>query len=412
MPTASEKPARRETFKRIVFATQFYPPDSTTTATYLGKIANAFAADAEVVVLSATEQSASAANGARANPLVIELKSFQAGKTAVVWRALAVLALAVSMFFAVLRRTRRGDLVFCVTTPFTLPYAVVLAAKLRGAATALLIYDLYPEALVAGGFISPASPLNKVLRLLNGIMFRTLDGIIVIGRDVAPLLLKYRGVRADRIHFIPNWTFQSVGYRELSSSNRFRPRDAAHLVIGLSGNLGFTHDPRTVFEAARILRNETNIHFLLSGWGVGWKQLGELQSADRLPNVTLLDPVPAEQLVEFLSAADLWTIPYRRNMAGVSIPSRLYNLLAIGRAVMVGAEDHSEAAIEVRDEKIGWVVPPEDPARLAEAIRAAAADLNEVARMGRSAAVAAEKFTEEAALARYRDVVAQIKASR
>lgn len=41
-------------------------------------------------------------------------------------------------------------------------------------------------------------------------------------------------------------------------------------VVGLSGNLGFTHDPRTVFEAARVLRNEANIHFMLSGWGVGW----------------------------------------------------------------------------------------------------------------------------------------------
>lgn len=412
MPSASEKPTHRDTFKRVVFATQVYPPDSTTTATYLGKIANAFAADAEVVVLSATRQSASLADSTRANPFVVELKSFQAGKTAVIWRALAVVALAVSMFFAVLRRARRGDVVFCVTTPFTLPYAVVLAAKLRGAATALLIYDLYPEALVAGGFVKSTSPLNKALRFLNGIMFRALDGIIVIGRDVAPLLLKYSGVSADKVHFIPNWTFQSVGYREPSPTNQFRPRDNAHLVIGLSGNLGFTHDPRTVFEAARILRNEANIHFLLSGWGVGWKLLGELQSAEKLPNVTLLEPVPEEHLVEFLSAADVWIIPYRHDMAGVSIPSRLYNLLAIGRAVVVGAEGHSEAAIVVRDEKIGWVVPPEDPARLAEAIRAAAADMSEVARMGRSAAVAAEKFTEEAALARYRDVVAQIRAAR
>jgi hypothetical protein len=41
-------------------------------------------------------------------------------------------------------RATHNDAVFCVTTPFTLPYAVVLAAKLRGAATVLLIYDLPP----------------------------------------------------------------------------------------------------------------------------------------------------------------------------------------------------------------------------------------------------------------------------
>ena len=61
------------------------------------------------------------------------------------------------MFFATLARTTRDDTVFCVTTPFTLPYAVVLAAKLRGAATTLLIYDLYPEALEAAALVKPRS---------------------------------------------------------------------------------------------------------------------------------------------------------------------------------------------------------------------------------------------------------------
>ncbi|WP_407169428.1 glycosyltransferase family 4 protein [Bradyrhizobium sp. ORS 111] len=343
---------------------------------------------------------------------MIELKSFQSGKHALIGRVASILGLAVSMFYSVLKAARQDDLVFCVTNPFTLPYAVVFAAKLRGAATALLIYDLYPEALEAAGFIGSSSLLNKFLRLLNGFMFRALDGIVVVGRDVPPLLTKYRGVNAEKIHFIPNWTFLPVGHRELVPSNQFRPRYGAHLVVGLSGNLGFTHDPRTVFEAAKLLRNEPGIHFLLSGWGVGWGHLRDLQAAECLPNVTLLEPVPGEHLTEFLSAADVWIIPYRRNMAGVSIPSRLYNLLAVGRAVIVGAEDHSEAGIEIRNEKIGWVVPPEDPARLAEAIRAAAMNLSDVTQMGQLAAIAARKYTEETALTNYRELVDKIGAAR
>ena len=47
-----------------------------------------------------------------------------------------------------------------------------------------------------------------------------------------------------------------------------------------------------------------------------------------------MDPVPETELVEFLSSADVWVIPYRRNIAGISVPSRLYNVLAVGRAVM------------------------------------------------------------------------------
>ncbi len=50
-------------------------------------------------------------------------------------------------------------------------------------------------------------------------------------------------------------------------------------MVGLSGNLGFTHDPDIVFEAARLLRDEGDIHFLL-GWGMGFDRLKEMQAAN------------------------------------------------------------------------------------------------------------------------------------
>jgi len=152
-----------------------------------------------------------------------------------------------------------------------------------------------------------------------------------------------------------------------------------------------------------LLRKDGDIHLLLSGWGIGWKELGELQATDRLTNVTLIEPVPQDDLVEFLSAADVWIIPYRRNIAGVSIPSRMYNLMAVGRAI-VAAEPHAEASLVVNEEAIGWAVPPEDPVLLANAIRLAAADRAAAMQMGRRAAAAA-KYRQDIALARYRDVI-------
>ena len=394
---------------KILVVTQHYLPDATTTAVYISAIAQALAADHRVVVLSGSPGSGSSH---QANPQVIELPVATVQKGALTRRAIAISMLALRMFSATLRRAERGDVVFCVTTPFTLPYAVVLAAKLRGTAVVLLIYDLYPEALEAAGLVKPSSLPVRLLRVANAKMFRALDAIITIGRDVAPLLLTYRGVTADKIHFIPNWTLLQAGYREIASTNRYRVGHDAELVVGLSGNLGFTHDPRTVFEAARLLKADSGIHFLLSGWGVGWDQLGTLQAAEQLGNVTLVDAVPDSELVDFLAAADVWIIPYRRGTAGVSIPSRLYNLLAVGRAIIVAAAPQSEAALVVEEEGTGWVVPPEDPQALADAIRGAAADRAGTRQKGHRAAAAAGKYGASAALARYRDIILGVKDSR
>lgn len=393
----------------FILATEFYPPDSSTTATYLGAIADAIALDMQTVVLSGTPGSTRPAATGRTTPEIVEIANWRPPKHALAKRLIASSALAMRLFWAVYRRARPGDVVMSVTSPFTLPYAITLAARLRGARTALLIYDLYPEALVAAGMARQNSLVTRLLRLANGWLFRSLNAIVVIGRDVAPLLLRYPRVSADTIHFVPNWSLLPIGFRAPDDDGRFRKSYAAKFVVGLCGNLGFTHAPRTMFEAARLLRHDKNIHFVLSGWGVGWGELTTLQAAENLKNVTLLDPVPEDQLAEFLAAADAWAIPYRRNVAGVSIPSRLYNFLAVGRAVIVGTEPNAEAGLAVAEENIGWVVPPEDPGKLAQAISEAASDREATLERGRLAAVAALKYSEHASTQRYRDIVRRLR---
>ncbi|SPP94168.1 glycosyltransferase family 4 protein [Bradyrhizobium vignae] len=390
---------------KILVATQHYPPDASTTGVYVGAIAEALAADLDVVVLSGSPNSAREVQGHTTNLTVVELRNPSPPKRALVLRAAAVSFFALRMFLSVLWRTRANDLVFCVSTPFTLPYAAVLAARLRGAASALLVYDLYPEALVAARMVARTSATARILRLLNAHLFRALNAIITIGRDVKPLLTAYDRVSPDKIHFIANWALLPIGYREMKPDNPFRPGCNAKLVVGLSGNLGFTHDPDTVFQAARLLKDDDRIHFLLSGWGAGWSGLQDRQKAEGLSNVTLIEPVAEHRLAEFLAAADLWIIPYRAGMLGVSVPSRLYNLLAVGRPIIAIAEPGSEAALIVEGEDIGWVVPPERPQDLASAILSAAADPAATARMGRKAAVSAETYTARRALSSYRKVV-------
>jgi colanic acid biosynthesis glycosyl transferase WcaI len=397
---------------KIVIVSQHYAPDPSTTATYLTAIASGLATDREVLVISGTAHSAGTPGSGKSGPRVVEVGCWTPEKDALVRRAIAMVLLSVKMFFATLKHVGRNDVVLCVTTPFALPYPVTLATRLRHASAVLLIYDLYPEALVMAGLVQPRSLVARAIRFANGLLFPALDAIITIGRDVEALLLAYKHVAREKIEFVPNWALLPIGYREIAAGNSFRRGFGDKLVVGLSGNLGFTHSAATMYEAARLLRDEKNIHFLLSGWGSGWKQLTELCARDPLDNVTLIDPVPESELEEFLSAANVWVIPYRRNVAGVSVPSRIYNLLAVGRPVIVTAEAVSEAALILQEENIGWVARPEDPSDLAEAIRSAAADREETLAKGRRAALAAQRYTYDRAIACYRQIISDVLAAR
>ena len=393
---------------KVVVVSQHYPPDPSTTAAIMAAISERVARENDVLVLSGTAGSASKA--AAGKPPVVEVKNWMPGKGALLKRALAELLFTIRMFFALLMKLRRGDVALTVPAPFMLPYAFAAAAKLKGARSVLIMHDLYPDVLIMAGLLKPDSLPAMAMRGLNALMFRALDAVVVIGRDTEKLLLRYRGMNRENIHFIPNWATLERGVRAVDPDNPYRRPLSAGFIVGLSGNLGFTHDPVIVFEAARLLRDDKDIHFLLSGWGVGFDQLKAMQSEAKLPNVTVVDRVEDEQLETFLSAADAWIIPYRRNVAGVSVPSRFYNLLAIGRPVILVSEADAEAALTVTEHDVGWVVEPGNAGELAKTI-GRAAGARDPQRAARAAEIAG-RFDFETAMTSYCSLVRELSQQR
>jgi putative colanic acid biosynthesis glycosyltransferase WcaI len=390
---------------KVVVVSQHYPPDRSTTAAIMSAIAEHLALEVPVLILSGTPGSATNASVPSSRPAVVEIKNWIPAKAALVRRAAAEAAFTMRAFLALLRKLQRGDVVLTVTAPFTLPYAVAAAAKLKHAQSVLIMHDLFPEVLVMAGLLRATSIPTKLIRGANSLMFRALNAVVTIGRDTDAHLLRYKGMTREKIWFIPNWATLAPRVRPISTDNFYRPANA-RFVVGLSGNLGFTHDPVTVFEAARLLRDNPDIGFLLSGWGMGFDRLKVLQSEASLPNVTLRERVPEENLEQLLSAADIWLIPYRKNVAGISVPSRFYNLLAVGRPVIIISEPDAEAALTVAEHGLGWVVMPGEPDQLAKTISEAffSRDSSQAER----AAAIATHFSFPKAMASYSELIRKL----
>ena len=131
-----------------------------------------------------------------------------------------------------------------------------------------------------------------------------------------------------------------------------------------------------------------------------------MQAEAKLPNVTLVDRVEDDQLETFLSAADVWIIPYRKNVAGVSVPSRFYNLLAIGRPVILVSEPDAEAALTVTEHDVGWVVEPGSADELAKTV-SRAAGARDPQRAERAAEIAG-RFDFESAMTGYCSLIREL----
>jgi hypothetical protein len=93
-------------------------------------------------------------------------------------------------------------------------------------------------------------------------------------------------------------------------------------------------------------------------------------------------------------------------VAGVSVPSRFYNLLAVGRPVVLVSEPEAEAAVTVAENGLGWVVQPGRADELAAAIRIAAASCDGA--IAERAVKAAARFDRVTALNAYAALIDEL----
>lgn len=383
---------------RIWVVSELYYPEDTSTGYYLTKIAEGLAERSQSTVHVLCGRPSYARRGQKVPTTEIHegvsiRRCFGTtwNKDRLLLRLVNLITLSLSIFFQAAWRFRRGDRVLVVTNPPLLPFVISWACRLRRARCVLLIHDVYPEVAVAAGVLRPSSIPTRCMNFTVKRLYRSMERIIVLGRDMRDLVLRKLPPGDERVTIIPNWadtdlikprTGENRILSELGLSGKF--------VLNYSGNMGRSHNLEAIVECALAYRHREDIHFLLSGSGAKKDWLVRTVQEKELSNVTIADRRPREDLPELLTAGDVALIPFVPGMAGVSVPSRLYNMLAAGMPILALAEAHSEVALVINEEDVGLVIPPTNVAAFQEAILGMARHPKIRRDMGRDARRAAE----------------------
>lgn len=402
--------------KNIWIISELYYPEETSTGYFLTRIAEGLAELFSVHVLCG--QPTYSSRGRR-EPIsethngvsIHRCWSSTFNKDVLLLRLVNIATITLSIFFSCLRRFRSGDCVIVVTNPPLLPFAALLAARLWGSRCCLLIHDVYPEVLAASGIAKHNSLALRGIGWLTKQVYRRAARIIVLGRDMDALVRQKLDIVDRHIQIIPNW----------ADVDCIRPSDredhpllaqlglSDKFIIQYSGNIGRTHGVDQLVACAEQLRGDQSVHFLFIGFG-GKKLWLERQVRERrLANITIMDYRPRAELSSSLTACDVAIISFVQGMAGVSVPSRMYNVMAAGKPIIAVADSHSELALVIKEERIGWVVAPGDVDGLRMAILEAKGNSLRLAQMGQSARHAAEtQYSFEQVKRAYTGMVASI----
>jgi colanic acid biosynthesis glycosyl transferase WcaI len=293
-----------------------------------------------------------------------------------------------------LLRQPHHDVVMALTTPPLIGLIALIVGRLRGMRVVALVQDIYPDVAVSLGALHKHNPATRLLNYLSRLMLRKSDRVVVLGECMRERVISKVGERfSSRVDVIHNWADGTKIKPLDGEENSFSTQQKldGKFVLLFSGNLGRVNEFSTVLDATLILRDRADILFLFIGEGAKAVEIEKFAKRNNLDNIRMLPYQPRETLCQSLAAGNASLVTLADGLAGLSVPSKTYGILAAGRPIVFVGDPRSCVARIVAHNNCGEIVSSGDSPRLAQIIAAWASDKAKLDELGVAARKAFEK---------------------
>ena len=225
------------------------------------------------------------------------------------------------------------------------------------------IQDFNPEQTMAIGYNKNPFILNTMMWFDNFSCKRA-DKVIVVGRDMVKTLeARFKGKKLPNNKFINNWIDEKAIYPLPSNEEKvvaFKKKYGLEnkFIFMYSGNLGLYYDLENLMHVIKKFKGMKNVVFTFIGDGSIKENLIYLKEKYLLDNVVFLPYQDKNDLLYSLNAADVHWCINAKGIKGVSVPSKIYGIIAVGKPVIGVLEKGSEARLIIEESKCGYVTEP------------------------------------------------------
>jgi glycosyltransferase involved in cell wall biosynthesis len=261
-------------------------------------------------------------------------------------------------------RGRRYDVIFAHgTSPILQAIPAIFIAWLKRCPVVLWVQDLWPESLSATGYVTNKKTLRFVERLVCYI-YRHVDLLLVQSEAfVAPVSAMASGTP---VKYYPNSVDERFSVPTRSAVLDVSGLDRRFPVL-FAGNIGTAQAVEVIVEAASLLREHEDIHFVVVGDGSrrDW-MLGQVRSRS-LTNLHLPGRFPLDTMPGIMQRASALLVTLAdQPIFAATVPNKIQAYMATGRPII--ASVRGEGARLVTAAKAGLAVLPQDGAALADAV--------------------------------------------
>jgi colanic acid biosynthesis glycosyl transferase WcaI len=356
---------------RLLFINRFFYPDESATAQMLTDLATGLVtAGFSVKVLTGR---ASYMEIGRVLPTVESYKgvavqrvwSTQFGRRSTLRRLADYVSFYLSAGCAAVR-SKNTDCLVVLSDPPLLSVLAAIFARLKGWKTVCWLHDVFSDNAIRAGLLKEGT-LTRILKRLFDWSLAACHRVIVIGRCMERHLV-LAGISRDRVIVIPNWADGEHITPVAPNDNWFRKEhgvEKQQVVVMYSGHLGVVHERQSLMQVIGALQAMPEIRVLIVGEGKGIDQLGNWAHDAGMQHIKFIGHQVKEHVGYSLSAGDIHLVTLRTEMEGLSVPSKVYGIMAVGRPVVFIGPQGSEIAALVREAGCGEVFAPTESEKAA-----------------------------------------------
>jgi len=239
-----------------------------------------------------------------------------------------------SIWGAVGVRKQNFDMIFVFEpSPITVGLPALLFGRLKQAPVVFWALDLWPETLAAVGFVKSQVGLRLVGRLVRFIYNRC---TLVLGqsRSFLPSIAKYCDDNT-KIRYFPSWSEEVYDSSSVEVAPEVPQRTDLFNVL-FAGNIGDAQDMPSILRAAEILKENSNIRWLVVGDGRKYEWMkAEVEARGLQKQVLLLGRYHIDRMPSFYLHADALLVSLKRDpVFSLTIPGKVQSYLASGIPIL------------------------------------------------------------------------------
>ncbi|HMN06641.1 MAG TPA: glycosyltransferase family 4 protein [Flavobacteriales bacterium] len=265
-------------------------------------------------------------------------------------------------------KLRKADVLLVESPPLFLGITAMLLARLKGAKLVFNVSDLWPESAVQLGLVT-----NKaMIRVSTWLEERCYRRSALVTGQTKGIVRNISGRFPEKkVLWVPN----GVDLEAIAAVDDVAPSDIrdrlgispGDLVLAYTGILGHAQGLHVVLEAASLLKERKDIHFILMGDGPEKEKLIALKKQLDPVQVHFVDRMPRKELLGMMRAVDAAVVPLLRNDLFLgAIPSKIFEALVLAKPIVLGVDGEARELF-INEGRAGLFFEPEDAKALAQA---------------------------------------------